>query len=86
MEDVIYLHSQETGYAVRTSAHMLSLTGYVGEKLYIDLVSMSDTVQGNRYLLKAEDGFSRYCRAFLIPNMESHTVAKVLMDQHFNIY
>ena len=38
--------------------HVPSLTGYVGEKLYIDLVSMSDTVRGNRYLLTAKDSFS----------------------------
>ena len=47
---------------------------------------MSDTVRGNRYLLRAEDSFSRYCRVYPIPNKEAHTVAKVLMDQHFNIY
>ena len=64
---------------------MPSLTGYVGEKLYIDLVSMSDTVRGNRYLLMAEDSFSRYCHAYPIPNKEEPTVAKVLMVQHFNI-
>ena len=69
----------------RTGVHMPSLTGYVGEKLNIDLVSMSDTVKGNRYLLTAEDSFSRYCHAYPIPNKEAHTVAKVLMDQHFNI-
>ena len=73
---------------VRTGVHMQSLTGYVGEKLYIlvDLVSMSDTVQGNEYLLTAEDGFSRYCHAYPFPNKEARTVAKVLMDQHFNVY
>ena len=65
---------------------MPSLTGYVGEKLYIDLVSMSDTVRGNRYLLTAEDSFSRYCCIYAIPNKEACTVAKVLVDQHFNIY
>ena len=37
--------------------HVLSLTGYVREKLYIDLVSMLDTVRRNRYL-PAEDSFS----------------------------
>ena len=52
---------KERSMPVRTGVHMPSLTGYVGEKLYIDLVSMSDTVQGNRYLLTAEDGFSSYC-------------------------
>ena len=46
---------------------------------------MSDTVRGNHYLLTAEDSFSRYCRMYPIPNKEARTVAKVLMDQHFNI-
>ena len=46
---------------------------------------MFDTVRGNRYLLMAEDSFSRYCRMYPIPNKEARTVAKVLMDQHFNI-
>ena len=44
---------KERSMPVRTGVHMPSLTGYVGEKLYIDLVSMSDTVRGNRYLLTA---------------------------------
>ena len=52
----------------------------------MNLVSMSDTVRGNGYLLMAEDGFSRYCHAYPIPNKEGRTVAKVLMDQHFNVY
>ena len=33
-----------------------------------------------------EDSFSRYCRGYPIPNKEARTVAKVLMDQQFNIY
>ena len=71
---------------VRTGEHVPSLTGYVGEKLYVDLASMSVTVRGNRYLLTVGGSFSRYCRAYPIPNKEVRTVAKVLMDQHFNIY
>ena len=71
---------------VRTGEHMPSLTGYVREKLYVDLVAMSDTVRGNQYLLTAEDSFSRYCRGYPIPNKEARMVAKVMMDQHFNIY
>ena len=67
---------------VRTGEHVPSLPGYVGEKLYIDLVSMSDIVRGNRYLLTAEDSFSRYCREYPIPNKEAHTVAKMLMGKH----
>ena len=52
----------------------------------MDLVAMSETVRGNRYLLTAEDSFSRYCHTYLIPNKEVHTLAKMLIDQPFNIY
>ena len=34
----------------------------------------------------AEDSFSRYYHVYPIPNKEAHTVAKVLMDKHFNVY
>ena len=34
----------------------------------------------------AEDSFSRYCGTYPIPDKEARTVAKVLMDRHFNIY
>ena len=37
-------------------------------------------------MLTAEESFSRYCRAYPIPNKEARTVAKVLVDQHFNVY
>ena len=63
-----------------------SLTGYVGEKLYKDLVSMSQTIRENIYMLTAEDSFSLYCQVFPIPNKEAHKMAKVLMDNHFNVY
>ena len=71
---------------VRTGEHIPSLTGYIGEKMYVDLVSMTDTMRGNQYLLTVEDSISRYCHAYPILNKEACTVAKVLMDQYFNIY
>ena len=37
-------------------------------------------------MLTAKDSFSIYCCAYPIPNMEACTVAKVLLDQHVNIY
>ena len=73
-------------YACQDGNICAFIVGYVGEKLYIDLVSMWETVRGNRYILMAEDSFSRYCRAYPIPNKEAHTVAKMFMDNHFNIY
>ena len=33
----------------------------------------------------AEDSFSRNCRAYPILNNEAHVVAKLLMNQHFNV-
>ena len=73
---------KERNMPVRMGIHKPSLTGYVGKKLYIDLVSMSDTTRGNRYLLTAENSFIWYCHAYPIPNKEVCTVAKVLVDQH----
>ena len=70
---------------VRTGEHVPLLTGYVGEKLYVDLVSMSETVRGNPNTLTAEDSFNPYCWAYSFPNKEAHTMAKVLMDHHFNL-
>ena len=32
---------------VRAEEHVQPLTEYVGEKLYVDLVSMSETIRGN---------------------------------------
>ena len=46
---------KERSVPARVGVHVPLLTGYVGEKLYIDLVSMLETVRGNRYILTAED-------------------------------
>ena len=70
----------------RTGVHVPLLAGYVAEKLQVDLVSMLETIRENQYMLMAEDSFSQYCWAYPIPNKEAHTVAKVLMDRHFNVY
>ena len=78
--------TKEKSMPVLTGDHMPFLTKYVREKLYVDLVYMSETNRGNRYMLMAGDSFSRYCQVYPIPNKEAHTVAKVLMDQHFNAY
>ena len=62
---------KEWSMPVRVGEHVPSLTGYVGEKLYIDLVAMSDTVRGNCYMLVAEDSFSLYCRSNPIQNKKA---------------
>ena len=76
---------KEQSMPVRTGEYIPSLAGYIGEKLYVDLVSMSDTTRGNQYLLTVEDSFCSYCHVYPILNKEAHTVAKLLMDKHFNV-
>ena len=39
--------TKEWSMPVRTKEHVPSLTGYVGEKLCVDLVSMLETIIGN---------------------------------------
>ena len=71
----------------RVEVHVPLLTEYVREKLYIHRSSVDvGYCEGNSFLLTAKDSFIRYCRAYPNPNKEARTVAKVLVDQHFNIY
>ena len=52
---------------------------------YQELAGFNFTVI-NKKGKEEENTFSRNCHAYPIPNKEARTVAKVLMDQHFNIY
>ena len=63
-----------------------STVGNVGEKSFIDLVSMSETVGKYRYLLTVQDGFTRFASAYPICNKEAGTVARVLIREHFNVF
>ena len=49
--------TKERSMPVRAGEHVPLMTGYVGEKLYVDLISMWETIRGNQYMLKAEDSF-----------------------------
>ena len=65
---------------------MPSTMGNVGEKVFIDLVSMSETVRKNRYMLMEQDGFTRFASAYPICNKEAGTVARVLIREHFSVF
>ena len=65
---------------------MPSTVGNVGEKVFIDLVSMSETVRKNRYMLTIKDGFTRFASAYPISNKEAGTVARVLICEHFSVF
>ena len=62
---------------------MPSTVGNVGEKVFIDLVSMSETMRKNHYL---QDGFTRFASAYPICNKEAGTVARVLIREHFSVF
>ena len=60
--------------------------GNVGEKVFIDLVSMSESVRKNRYMLTVQDGFTRFASAYPICNKKAGTVARVLIREHFSVF
>ena len=69
--------ARERSIQANRRPHMPSTVGKVREKVSIDLVSMSETVRKNRYLLTVQDGFTRFASAYPICNKEAGTVAGV---------
>ena len=65
---------------------MPSTVGNVGEKVFIDLVSMSETMRKNCYMLTVQDGFTRFASAYPICNKEAGTVVRVLIREHFSVF
>ena len=63
-----------------------STVGNFGEKVFIDLVSFSETLRKNHYLLTVQDGFTRFASAYPICNKEAGTVARVLIQEHFSVF
>ena len=71
---------------MKTGPHVPSVVGNVGEKVFIYLVSMSETVRKNCYILTVQDGFTRFASAYLICNKEAGTVGRVLIREHFRVF
>ena len=78
--------AKECSVKQRVRIHVPSLVGNVGERMFIDLVSMYETVQVNRYLLTVQDEFSHFNLAYPIPNKEASTVARTLVGEHFAVH
>ena len=63
--------------------HVDRAHGYVGQRLWIDLVGpMNPTREGNKYVLTCQDAFSRYVWAFPLPDKSSETVFRVFHDRY----
>ena len=50
--------AEERNIQAKRGPHVPSTVGNVGEKVFIDLVSMSKTVRKNHYMLMVQDGFT----------------------------
>ena len=71
--------AKERSIKVKTGLHVPSTVGNVGKKVFIDLVSMSETVKKNHYMLTVQNGLIRLASAYPICNKEASTVARVLI-------
>ena len=58
--------AKERSIKVKRGPQVPSTVGKVGENFFIDLVSMSETVGKNRYLLTMQDGFTRFASTYPI--------------------
>ena len=63
--------TKEWSMPVRTGGHVPLLTVYVVEKLYMNLVSMLETIRGNLYMLTAYDSLLNIVGRIQFPNKES---------------
>ena len=71
----------------REVTHIPRRAGYPGEYLYVDLVGPLPTTQRqSRYILTAEDGFTRFCIAVGIPNKEAATVTNALLERYITVF
>ena len=72
---------------IRDAIHHPRKTGYVGELVFVDLVGPLPVSQDqHKYILTIEDAYSRHVVAVPIPNKESATVTKHLMDRYVAIF
>ena len=58
--------TKERSIKAKMGPHVPSTVEYVGEKLFIDLVTLSETVRKNHYLLTVQDWFTLFASAYPI--------------------
>ena len=67
---------------LKEGKHVPKIPGFPGEVINIDLVGPMPESNGKKYILTCQDGFTRFCRAWAIPNKEATTVATKLIDEY----
>ena len=71
----------------KDTVHVPRRASYPYEVLYIDLVGpLGNREVGPRYVLTCEDGFTRFTTGIPIPNKESATVARALLDNVIHVH
>ncbi|WP_416879508.1 reverse transcriptase domain-containing protein [Litorimonas sp.] len=67
--------------------HIPRRAGYTGEYLYVDLVGpLNENVDGYKYILTMEDGFSRYVQTAPIKSKNAEVVAQALIDRWVTVF
>lgn len=62
-------------------------TGYPLERVISDIMGpLPETESGNKYIIVISDYFTKWTDAYPLKNIESQTVAKVLVEQFFCKY
>ena len=62
------------------------IMGYPLQLVVVDIIGpLSETSNGNKHILVAEDYFTRWLEAWPIPNQETKTVAEKLLNEMFFI-
>ena len=59
-------------------------TGSIMERYHVDVTGPHPRiVRGSKYILTCVDAFSKWAEAFPLPNKESKTIARILVEQDF---
>ena len=67
---------------LKEGKHVPKIPGFPGEVINVDLVGPMPESNGKKYILTCQDSFTRFCRAWAIPNKEATTVATKLIDEY----
>ena len=75
-----------TKTSLKDTVHISRQPGFPGKCLAIDLVGPLPETNGYRYVLTAQDEFTRFTKAFPLKNKESATIARVLIDDYISTF
>ena len=73
--------------SLKNTVHKPMRFSYPGEKLFIDLVGpLPEAMDGSKYLLTVQDGFTGYSQAYPIKNKEAEPCAQTFLEKWVCIY